>query len=367
MRRLASIAVLGFVAFTLGGCPIFSENDDGYCPDGRCYENDYCSGPGECAPDEVCGADNECHIGQCDVWGCANGYECDQTAIQVYECVIDSTGVGGGEGGEGGGNNPDVVWCGNPKDCAADETCATDGTCQTGDCTDVECIFGFVCDETQDPPACIHANPAGCGADADCTALGAGYACVSGECTAPADQCFDQTQCPSGDVCNSGKCTPSCAGGEICPLAYTCDAVETCTVPLSACNITNDCGSFSAVCVNGACVPRAIDGQCLLDEVWVENGCIPDQSPLFVCEVEGQQDACAPGSLCLHHSCYISCAAPNENACVSFPEFDVCKLVTTQTGEYEVCGSNTNLGSECDPTAGVSCSPGLVCIDGFCK
>lgn len=367
MRRLASLAVLGFVAFTFGGCPIFSENDGDYCPDDRCYDEGYCAAPYDCPSDEVCGSDNECHVGQCNTWECPSGFECVVTGFHTFECVEESSGTGaGGSGGEGGGP-ADVVWCGNPDDCASGETCGTDGTCQPGNCSDVECIFGFACDETQDPPACIHANPAGCAADADCGALGAGYACVSGECTAPADQCFDQTQCPSGDVCANGKCTPSCAGGDVCPAAYSCDAVDTCTVPTNACQITNDCIGAVEVCVDGACVPRSFEGVCLLDEVWVENGCIPDQSPLFICDVEGQQDACAVGSLCLHHSCYISCAAPNETVCTSLPEFDECKLVTTLTGEYEVCGSATNLGSECDPTAGLACGPGLVCIDGFCK
>jgi len=45
----------------------------------------------------------------------------------------------------------------------------------------------------------------------------------------------------------------------------------------------------------------------------------------------------------------------------------VCKSVTTASGAYAVCGSDTNLGSECDPTQGKSCTAPRICIDGFCK
>jgi hypothetical protein len=31
-----------------------------------------------------------------------------------------------------------------------------------------------------------------------------------------------------------------------------------------------------------------------------------------------------------------------------------------------VCGSSTNLGSQCDPTSGLACPNSGVCIDGYC-
>jgi len=42
-----------------------------------------------------------------------------------------------------------------------------------------------------------------------------------------------------------------------------------------------------------------------------------------------------------------------------------------QTGDdadrlYDVCGSATNLGSDCDPTIGKNCPGTGVCIDGYC-
>jgi len=187
-------------------------------------------------------------------------------------------------------------------------------------------------------------------------------------CTAPADQCSDQTQCPSGDKCVEGKCTPSCTKDADCSGGYLCDTtLGICTLPGKPCTKTNDCGGPDTVCVDGVCVPRSDMGMCPPGEVWVENGCIPNQTASFVCIQDGAQDACAIGSICLHHACYISCAPPDDMACDNLSSFNVCKSVTTSSGMHKVCGSNGNLGSECDPTAGIACATGKICIDGFCK
>ena len=85
---------------------------------------------------------------------------------------------------------------------------------------------------------------------------------------------------------------------------------------------------------------------------------------------DGTQDLCASGSICLHHNCYISCTgATDTTSCTKADKFPICKSVTTSSGAHFVCGSNTSLGSECDPTATPpkTCATGKVCIDGFCK
>jgi len=350
--RKSEIALLGLLipfTFALGGCPIWNGGDgSSTCAGSDCNPYTQCTSNYDCATDEYCGADEYCHP-----------YEQPTTS---------STGGSGGSGAttssSTGGN---AVYCGNPKDCAKGETCAPDGTCEPGDCSQIGCIYGYVCDATSSPPECKAQNPAACGTDAECAAAGSGYACVNGVCTAPADQCFDKTQCAAGDVCADGKCVPSCAGSSMCPTEYTCSTVDTCTEPAKPCQITNDCGGPSTVCVDGACVPRSPGGVCPSGQVWVENGCIPDQHASFVCTTDGAQDACKAGSLCLHHSCYISCEAPNENACSALPSFNQCKDVTTVSGQHEVCGSANNLGSECNPTEGKDCVAGKICVDGFCK
>jgi hypothetical protein len=109
-------------------------------------------------------------------------------------------------------------------------------------------------------------------------------------------------------------------------------------------------------------------GSCGTGLTCVDNGCTPDQQPIFTCNVDGAQDNCQPGSICLRHSCYIACNADaGADACKAADQFNQCKAVTTGSGTYNVCGSTTNLGTACDPTQGKNCDGSLVCIDGFCK
>lgn len=403
MTRLSRLGFLGVFAAAalLGGCPIFQDNGSGgsggFCNDPSCQSTSSggttCSQPSDCLANQTCGKDGQCHDGDCTFSGCVSGYTCVVAADHTASCVPNSSSSSsgsstsssgaGGSGGAGGsssssgsstsssgtggaGGSPAVVYCGNPSDCAMGQTCAPNGTCESGDCKAIGCIFGFAC---QPDGTCTSTNPASCAVDADCKNAGAGYACVSGICTSPDDQCFDQTQCAAADKCAAGKCEPACTTDMDCPSGsgYGCDTTKgICSKPLKTCKITNDCGGPSEVCVAGACVPRAVGGNCATGD-WVENGCIPTQKATFICKADGQQDVCAAGSLCLHHACYISCAAPNQTACNNLPTFNVCKPVTTQSGAHDVCGSNQNLGGECDPTVANSCGAGKLCIDGFCK
>ena len=369
-----------------------------------------CSSPGECGINETCAPDGRCHVGDCSFSdGCVAPYECVLVGY-TYTCKTPeqdaSTGGAGGsagsspDGGDGGtagtagasggaagtagqggqagtagsGGAAEAgppVYCGHPGDCQAGEVCSSAGTCEQGTCSTLGCVDSYHC-STGTPPECLPNNSASCILDDDCVALGATFKCLGGMCTGPADQCVDKTQCPSPDTqsCVEGKCITACSGDADCLAGTHCDTtLGVCTIPAQACTITNDCGDAGLVCVAGACVVKCgAGGVCDAGFVCVANGCVPDTKPEFVCGTEGVQDVCASASICLHHSCYITCTTSPDSCENNPPGLSVCKDVTTSSGQYNVCGSTTNLGSECDPTvAGQTCSGGKVCIDGFCR
>lgn len=405
MKRLSLLGFFGMLASVLAGCPIFSGDGGGgdtcageHCASTGTYVGG-CSGPADCNQNETCGADRQCHSGDCTSpsTGCVAGYTCMvDPSTQVATCVGGGTGGGGtggggtggaGTGGSGtstastgttstastgtGGAGGSPVYCGHPSDCPKGEICGTAGTCKPGPCsTSNACIFGYTCaaDGT------CQGGPNTCDSNASCASPG--YVCIAGPatnggtCTKPADQCFDQSQCDAGDKCVAGKCVVACTtvNDTHCRDGFLCDTtLGICATPAKTCNVTNDCASATTVCVGGTCVPRSPSGVCPMGDVWDENGCIPNQAASFTCNVDGVQDACATGSICLHHSCWISCDAPNATICDNQPALNKCKPVTSSSGMHNVCGTSTNLGGMCDPTANNNCSGGKVCIDGFCK
>jgi hypothetical protein len=190
-------------------------------------------------------------------------------------------------------------------------------------------------------------------------------------CTSPANQCFDQSQCGPNESCVAGKCILQCSSNADCRDGFDCTAgLGICGTFATPCTITNDCGSATEVCVGGACVPRSSGGSCPnAGDVWTENGCIPNQAPMFVCQNDGVQDTCATGAICLHHDCWISCDAPNQNACKFQTVANICKPLAEGGTTYQVCASQQMLGGQCgggvvgDPP----CPSGFVCVDGFCK
>ncbi len=269
--------------------------------------------------------------------------------------------------------------CSSPSQCSKGQTCALDGTCQPGDCTQNGCVTGYTCKVQGGAASCVatggndagtDSGPAysGCFTDTDCASGGAGSKCLNATCTPPANQCADQTQCSAGEQCVQGACTPSCSGTLACPNGYACDTSNgVCTQNPSPCTTPGgSCGS-GGICVEGHCDTKCgTNNTCANGLVCVNGGCMPNEKPNFVCNQEGVQDACASGSICLRHNCYISCSPSDANACKTADQFNVCKTVTTQSGSYNVCGSATNLGSDCDPTIGKNCPGTGVCIDGYC-
>lgn len=266
--------------------------------------------------------------------------------------------------------------CTKPSDCATGN-CGADNKCHAGDCSVTGCPAAFVCrlsSGNDGAPRCVPSIGADAGAsstcktDRDCPSP-AGSRCLTGSCVPPQDQCADATQCPGEAQCVQGACTSSCGPSKPCPTGYGCDVSKgVCTSNPSPCATSSECGGGKA-CVQEHCVDACgAGGTCAAGLTCVDGGCTPEQRPAFTCIVDGAQDKCQPGSICLRHSCYIACSADaGADACKSADKFNQCKSVTTTSGTHDVCGSTSNLGTECDPTLGKSCATALVCIDGYCK
>jgi len=349
--------VLGWVAFgffalggtaVLAGCPIYPDNGDyRVCTSSGCYDcpTNYYS--------------DSCNAWQCNQdYDCPNGYSC-----QNDRCVA-------------GTSSSTNSTCAAPSDCASGSNCGTDDICHPGDCSSSGCPTNYVCKLTNGAVACVPSTSTsgdsgntftGCTSDAACASLGSGSKCLDGSCVAPANQCSDATQCPNSEQCVAGVCTPSCSSTVACPTGYACDnGTGVCSQNPTPCSDTQTCSS-GLTCVDQRCVtPCGSGNSCATGLVCVDNGCIPDQRPTFVCNTEGVEDSCASGSICLHHNCYISCNG-EAGTCSGADRFNVCKNVSTSSGSYPVCGSNSNLGSECDPTQQLGCTASQVCIDGYCR
>ena len=365
-KAWVSFVLLGLGAVVLGGCPIYPESQDHrIClQSGQCYScpGDYYSG--DCYA-YSCGSDSDC----------PNGYACDSYNTCVSTGPLDASVPGNS--------------CNRPTDCAPGFNCGADDRCHAGDCSNTGCPSGFQCKLANGTLQCVgtfipDAGPGdasadgpppftGCHNDKDCAAT-PGAKCLNGTCVAPPDQCFDTTQCPNNEQCVQGVCTPACGPGQPpCPVGFTCDSkTNVCSGNGAPCGATADGGTCvpGTVCVEDHCVPGCgPNNVCPAGQVCVAGGCIPDQKPQFTCAQEGiLGPPCANGSVCIHHSCYIACTPDaGANTCKAADKFNQCKAVTTSTGTYSVCGSATNLGTDCDPTQGKLCSGSGVCIDGFCR
>jgi len=120
MKRAAATVLFFGALGVLGGCPIYSHEDDGCYHDNDCAPgylcddysgecllpsadpgaDDACRSPRECPPGYTCGKDGYCQPGDCYFSGCVAGFRC-QSSMKVWECVSTASG-GDGEAGAGG-------------------------------------------------------------------------------------------------------------------------------------------------------------------------------------------------------------------------------------------------------------------------
>ena len=122
VKRPVLGAVFLMAIATLGGCPIYSHDDDGCwrdrdCADGYlcnessgvCYVaddgavNGRCVRPSDCVANYTCNPSGQCVSGDCDFSGCVSGYHCDSSS-GAWQCISNAIiSVGGNGGGANSG------------------------------------------------------------------------------------------------------------------------------------------------------------------------------------------------------------------------------------------------------------------------
>jgi hypothetical protein len=339
MKRTIVIGLFGLGAAALLGCPVWGGGGGGECGGGECPAQTYCTSSDQCPGGYTC-EDNECVYSFPD-----SGLDVDAPSGDASDC--------------------------STKGCPTGQVCSIVGGAAT-------CVpNGDGATESGPPPF------TGCTSNSQCSDSGVGALCLDGVCTSEANECSDATQCLAGEDCVQGACVPTCSSSMPCPSGYSCTTIGDSGSGSGVCTGNpTPCGgadggmtcSGDTTCVDQHCVPKCASGDaaCSAGLVCVDDGCIPKQSPAFTCNTDGQagdgkKGDCDVGSVCLHHSCYISCDPESGTSCMTADMFPICKPVTTGTGTYYVCGSSSNLGSQCDPTRGLNCTGSDICIDGYCR
>jgi hypothetical protein len=347
MKRLwLGVTIFGGAAL-LAGCPIYPDQGRSYpnvC--GECCTSADCGPGASCSPDGVCLPDVDASTSSaCGT--CPFGTVCTLAGGSLV-CLAP-------------GSEPDAGV--EPVDATSPPPGMT-------------LDAGLGASPPDAPSASPESGTTGglCNADSQCTGA-LGSKCIDGQCTAQSHLCSDGTQClVAGESCVDGVCLPTCSGSAPpCPAGYQCDFNRSvCAVNPSACTSTSQCQG-GAVCVETRCVAPCgsaeAGSQCPTGQVCVNGGCIPDQQARFTCQNDGNVGAlastCDPGSICLHGDCYPTCVG-DGGGCGNPGE--ACKSVAIPKGTYFVCGTTSNLGSQCNPAVGNYCDPSSrLCIDGYCQ
>jgi hypothetical protein len=400
VQKAYTIGAFALGTIVLFGCPVYSGNSGDVVCDSQgncCDETQGNCAVWNCDYTEQCPSGATCNSGVCTSSNYnGNGYYGDDAGIEAgYDAGFDeaaadcsTTGCPAGQTCTLTNGTAQCLPTSNVPDATVDAPSNTDGSGPTGDATgDATSPRDAGSDAPTFPPF------TGCTSDSACADSGVGAHCINGACVAPANQCFDSTQCQgANEECVQGVCTPSCANGLPCPTGYSCNGGDggtfVCSGNPTPCGAAGETCGAGLTCVDQRCVPLCTESapsadagpdagetlSCSGGLVCVDHGCIPNQAPAFVCNTEGVQDSCKAGSICLHHTCYISCATDGggvdagDTVCKTAANFNVCKPVKDSNSQtYLVCGSDTNLGTQCNPTVGDNCSSPAICIDGFCR
>jgi len=161
--------------------------------------------------------------------------------------------------------------------------------------------------------------------------------------------CTSNAQCPSGSVCQGGRCIPAppqCTSNAQCPAGSSCQMGACVTNPNPACTSNSQCSS-PAVCQNGQCVVPfqcTVDSDCAMGERCAAGTCVA--APM-----------CTSNAQCpANHSCVGGSCVANPPMCTSNAQ--------CPSGSSCVGGSCVANPPMC--TSNAQCPPGSVCSGGRC-
>ncbi|MGC4116901.1 MAG: hypothetical protein QM765_20530 [Myxococcales bacterium] len=350
----------------------------------------------ECVETFDC-VEGDCKEGRCvkcTADTCTAGQTCDQY-FKCIKCVGSACGVG----------DASVAACTTRAECPSGQICKSkkcqapspNGTCLTND----ECVAGQVCNYNASPSVCI----VGCFSNADCKGmvLDGGLPaphcdnqvtnqcgpCVSGDDCALGELCQEQRcqvapECvpPDRSKCGDRACIQADGGGYLCGPCSTkeqcgsgydcvggrCEEVSTgCTNddPCKTISPGHFCDRSTGQCEWG-CLPRPTDaGFC-------PNCCTGDKecdTNTHKCSDTACSDCNPPcmgmGEVCDTASC--SCRKPgdtdggtayppcNKDDCSGCPSGTSCYCAATAVAQEYKCSQL------------VSCNPGVIALDAYCK
>lgn len=380
--------VVGDVGFATPGCEVCPErclqNEEGRGRCVACLKDEQCqskvSPTKRCTQDNkcICGSDKDCPegrycIGEGGCVECRDDKDCKGEAKKAcvgYQC----TECRRGEFQSCGPNNQNVCKKGT-------QTCLGSGA--WGDCKDwVVCKSGETCENETCVSACPATPPCKAGerrCDPDSSGKNEFQRCVrnakgclewsKAEACTPGFLCMDDGQCkpepcPSGktscgqacvdlqaDTKHCGACNNACPSGEVCNSGK-CEG--TCKAPKTDCNgscvdtqtNTSHCGGCGKACKpSESCTAGQCKSKCPSGEVSCNGVCVDTSKDSKNCGQCG--NSCPSGQSCQNSRCTTICTA-GLSLCNG-------KCVDTRS-DVSNCG-----------TCGTTCKSGEACVSGACK
>lgn len=195
------------------------------------------------------------------------------------------------------------------------------------------------------------------GADLSCDALfdPQGEQCngIDDDCNGEVD---DNATCPPNEVCQYGKCSPSCSSGEFpCGTGKECEESSGLCVD-SGC-VDKDCAK-GEVCSQGECRAACAGVACPAGQDCIADRCVD------LCDGV----SCGVGQQCRRGQCFEGCNQCGGISCELPLRCDADTGACTDPSCEPACGEGTRCdqGSCVDACAGVSCPPGQSCSGGYC-